>query len=233
MVENTIPIDEFLGVNVTSSGIKGYDRAPDLKHTQKKVKYGKLSNAKIDTYINNLMKKKALIPGSPQYAKVDDWKGAKNQFKIPQEKKVTFLGQIFERGKKKENTSPGPSAYNPESWRRKSSVGRTLGTYTKKEKKISFAEDVQNAYGHHPLLKYDTLDINKLKTRAPDYKIEPKVARFQSVKREHITPSPVAYDTGKARDKSMKRIPSGFISKSPKRTYLQEAVKKSITPGVG
>lgn len=76
------------------------------------------------------MAKKKWVPG-PQYIKIDEWKDLlpKNAGKFKTTDRTTLAGEIFNKAKKKETSSPSVHDYDPEVWRKRASYTRTIGNY--------------------------------------------------------------------------------------------------------
>jgi hypothetical protein len=53
----------------------------------------------------------------------------KNAGKFKTDERLTVAGEIYKRSKKKETSSPSVHDYDPNAWRKRTSIGRTIGNY--------------------------------------------------------------------------------------------------------
>jgi hypothetical protein len=83
--------------------------------------------------------------------------------KFMKTRRHTVLAEIFERSKKKETSVPGPHDYNPSSWKSQSKIGKTKGISRIISPIISCLEEHANNNPNSPMLKYETIEVNKIK----------------------------------------------------------------------
>lgn len=67
------------------------------------------------------------------------------------------------------------------------------GNYTYKDLNITYVQEAQNLHGASPLIKYDPVEIYKIKKKPRYTKIEEKVQRFPSFEKSD-SPSIASYD---------------------------------------
>lgn len=118
--------------------------------------------------------------------------------------RTTIAGEIFDRHKKKETSSPGSNAYEPTAWKHTSKVGKIYGTYRNVDEPPGYFEEQQNINNKSPLLKYNNVDLEKFQKPKPRYPyINKEIKRFDEKKFEkNLSPSPSTYETINAYEKS-------------------------------
>lgn len=134
-------VSDFVGTSKKGQHIANYI-APSNEMHLKRITHGKVSKSKTLSFAEAIMAKKKWVPG-PQYIKVDDWNThlPKNSGKFGTNSRTTIAGEIYNKAKKKETSSPSVHDYNPDAWRKRASVGRTVGNYKQKMDMISFAAE--------------------------------------------------------------------------------------------
>ena len=94
------------------------------------------------------------------------------------------------RRAKKKGAGPSPASYRKEDYREH----RVPGSYKQKGDIISFAAEAANLLGETPLVKYDHIEMDKLKKKPRYTTIETKIDRFKPTEK-NASPSPSSYDT--------------------------------------
>ena len=78
------------------------------------------------------------------------------------------------RSAKKKGCGPSPASYRKEDYK----DYRVPGSYRNNDEKISFAAEAANHLGDTPLVKYDPIEMDKLKKKPRYTTIETKMERF-------------------------------------------------------
>jgi len=166
---------------------------PIVPLEKRKLSLGKISKGKNITFAEQVILKKKWIPG-PGYIKLDNWSTLlpKNAGLFSKQDKVTETAQIMKQSAK----LPSPHSYNPEVWKKQSSVSKIPGTYKSKDNVPSFAQESINQYGDLPLNKYDAVDLNKIKKKPRYAMINKDLKRFDDSleKKEKNSPSSNSYN---------------------------------------
>jgi uncharacterized phage protein gp47/JayE len=86
----------------------------------KRIPNGKANKEKSLTFAENIMKKRAWVPGPANYSKIENWSTSlpKNSGKFSIKPRITIAGEIYVKSQK--YNVPSPSDYNSESWRHES-----------------------------------------------------------------------------------------------------------------
>jgi hypothetical protein len=135
-------------------GIPGIEKAVSNEKDILKPNNGKISKAKIDYFINDLIKKKSLIPG-PRLSP-DNWdENSSSGYKFSKTKKITLFEEMYLKSKKKETSVPGPTDYKSDCWKKKSSLKSMKAAYNLKAPVITYAEEEGGKGVNSPFLKYD------------------------------------------------------------------------------
>ena len=104
---------------------------------------GKADKSKAGTFAEQIMKKKAWVPG-PQYQKLEEWNSLTptGGGKFTKSVRYTIAGEIERRSKSKEKSSPGANQYdNTKSWAVTTKCKKTLGNYKQTDPLISCAAE--------------------------------------------------------------------------------------------
>ena len=237
-----IPMGDMVNSHqkVQAFGIGLYS-CPSNEMLMKKVPFGPSKREKSLSYCENIMKKKAWVPGPTNYtAYNNDWSKMRHEKSgaFLKDKKITCTEEIFVKGKTKEKTSPGVGKYEIEkSWKNSSLKPAHKTTYKYKDKKISFTQENINMYGHLPAAnKYDAINLEKYKTSTHTFKISTTdMPRFKKVEKT-LAPSPSSYNTAQALDSTQNKSisKSKFTFNKTKRiSFLEEKVKRNTSPGAG
>lgn len=188
-----LSIEEVIGTSIPHAAHASY-KTPSNEMLLKKPLLGMASKKKLITFAEEIQNRKKLIPGSPHYAKIQDWNtivGPNLKQKFNKEDRVTYADEIARRAKKK-GAGPSPASYKKENY----ADYRIPGSYKTKDEKISFAAEAQNLLGETPLVKYDFMEMDKLKKKPRYTTFEKNLDRFgknEKVKendKDKISPSP-------------------------------------------
>jgi hypothetical protein len=231
-------VSDFVGTSKKEMSLPNYV-APSNEMHLKRITHGKVSKSKHLSFAAAIMAKKKWVPG-PQYIKVDDWNThmPKNTGKFGTKERTTIAGDIYHKAKKKETSSPSVHDYNPDVWKKRASIGRTLGNYKQNMENISCVAEAANIFGASPFNKYETIDLNKLKSKPRYTKIYNEGERFVT-KDKDMSPSPSSYDIATAVAKtqwqqSKNKAPAQYgFGKSARKSVFGEIAKRSISPGAG
>ena len=198
-----LSIEDVIG---TGLGQGAAYKTPSNEMLLKRPQRGPGFQKKPISFAEEIQNRKKLIPGSPQYGKIQDWNtivGPNLKQKFNKEDRVTYADEIARRAKKK-GAGPSPASYRKENYH----DYRIPGSYKTKDDKISFAAEAQNLLGESPLVKYDVLEMDKLKKKPRYTTFEKNLDRFgknekgKEQEKEKASPSPASYDTSKAYLKS-------------------------------
>ena len=81
--------------------------------------------------------------------------------KFDKEARTAYPAAKIMADAKKKGAGPSPASYPKENYREK----RIPGNYKLKDDKISFAQEAVNTYGETPLVKYDPIELEKIKSK--------------------------------------------------------------------
>jgi len=188
----------------------------------KKPLLGKADKGKGASFAEQIMKKKAWVPG-PQYQKLTEWSALRPTgcSKFTKSARYTIAGEIERRSKSKEKSSPGANQYdNTKAWRATTKFKKTLGNYKQTDVVVSCAAEAQNMYGETPFNKYDPVALEQIRPVPRRCKIG-GLARWRADEQDSF-PSPNEYNVVRAVARSQWASKQPALSKAPRRDYFQE-----------
>lgn len=114
-------------------------KGPSNEMLLKKIQFGTSSKEANKSFIEQVIKKKAWVPG-PIYKRDIDWNTNLPKFdgKFKQTKRYLISDDIINKHKKKETSVPGPNHYISTQWANSSKKAQPRGIYQTKGERTSF-----------------------------------------------------------------------------------------------